>query len=278
MAVIEPQTLEVKEWTGLHLMHYGMSNCSQRVRIMLEEKGLTWNSRIIDIPKEENLTDWYQGINPNGVVPTLVHDGKVIIESTDILEYLDEQFPGSCGSLTNGDGLQHNTLKAMIARANSAQTQIKLLSFEYLFKPMAKKNRKQLATLEQKLRNQELLAFHQRFSSKSGVATGELLNNICVMHEHLHTLEQQLSQNSWLAGNRFSIADIAWIVNIHRLELMHFPLDRYPHLVSWTARMKSRPSYRKALVDYQPPAIGIVRCYAWFRSRFGRASFRHAVC
>ena len=77
----------------LTLYHGVTSTCSKRVRITLAEKGVDWESEHIDLSKRENLTPEYKKINPDGVVPTLVHDGRVIIESLYIIQYLDEVFP-----------------------------------------------------------------------------------------------------------------------------------------------------------------------------------------
>ena len=91
MAVIEPKNKTVKDFEGLHLYHGNISNCSMRVRMTLEEKELNWVSHHIDLKKKENITDEYFGINPNGLVPTLIHDGVVHIESNDIIDYLDNR-------------------------------------------------------------------------------------------------------------------------------------------------------------------------------------------
>ncbi|MBT5536631.1 hypothetical protein HOK31_26445, partial [Candidatus Poribacteria bacterium] len=66
---------------------------SQKVRFCLAEKGLEWKDTILDSRKSEQLQPEYLKLNPNGLVPTLVHDGNVIIDSSVILEYLDEVFP-----------------------------------------------------------------------------------------------------------------------------------------------------------------------------------------
>jgi glutathione S-transferase len=85
MPLIKTVSEHAKRLRGVHLFHAGMSNCSQRIRIVLEEKGMAWESHLVDLDKHEHLTEQYQQINPNGVVPTLVHDGQVIIESNDII-------------------------------------------------------------------------------------------------------------------------------------------------------------------------------------------------
>src|SRR5260370_3872250 len=77
----------------LELYHDWRSFCSIKVRLCLAEKGLAWRSRLIDLMKLEHTTPEYLRLNPNGVVPTLVHDGVPIHESTLINEYLDEVFP-----------------------------------------------------------------------------------------------------------------------------------------------------------------------------------------
>ena len=85
MALYDSPSSEAQGLEGLHLYHFVLSNCSQRVRFALEEKGLDWESHHVDIPSNAHLTPAYQQINPNAVVPTLVHDGQVILESNDII-------------------------------------------------------------------------------------------------------------------------------------------------------------------------------------------------
>ena len=77
----------------LKLYHGITSTCSKRVRITLAAKELDWESELIDLSKRENLEPDYLKLNPNGVVPTLDHDGRILTESNVIIEYLDEAFP-----------------------------------------------------------------------------------------------------------------------------------------------------------------------------------------
>jgi glutathione S-transferase len=75
------------------LYDFGNSVCCQKVRITLRAKGLDWDAVRVDLFKTEQYSPEYLKLNPRGVVPTLVHDGKPVIESTLICEYLDETFP-----------------------------------------------------------------------------------------------------------------------------------------------------------------------------------------
>jgi glutathione S-transferase len=78
----------------LTLYNAAHSTCSQKVRICLAEKNLPFKDVKLDIGKaKEHLRPDYLKINPNGVVPTLVDDGDVIVDSSVICEYLEEKYP-----------------------------------------------------------------------------------------------------------------------------------------------------------------------------------------
>src|SRR5882672_4241875 len=77
----------------LYLYHATPSVCAIKVRIVLSEKTLPWDGKILDLLRGDQFQPEYRKLNPNAVVPTLVHDGHTIIESTVIIEYLDEAFP-----------------------------------------------------------------------------------------------------------------------------------------------------------------------------------------
>src|SRR3954462_3219928 len=69
------------------------STCSQRVRFVLNAKGLPFVEHKLDLLAGDQLKPEYLAINPKGVVPTLDHDGNVVIDSSVIIEYLDEVVP-----------------------------------------------------------------------------------------------------------------------------------------------------------------------------------------
>ena len=76
---------DIKFMKGIHLFHYSQSNCSMRIRLLLEEKGLPWKSHYINPDTQENLTEEYFNIHPYGLVPAMVHNGEIVYESSDIL-------------------------------------------------------------------------------------------------------------------------------------------------------------------------------------------------
>ncbi len=77
----------------LELYHNINSVCAQKVRIALKEKGQEAKEHLLTLQGDQN-DPAYLNLNPNGVVPTLVHDGNVIVESSLILYYIDEALPG----------------------------------------------------------------------------------------------------------------------------------------------------------------------------------------
>ena len=77
----------------LELYNHDMSVCAAKVRFAMAEKGLEYTSHMVNLLAREHKTPEYLALNPNGVEPTLVHDGYVVFESTIINEYLEEKFP-----------------------------------------------------------------------------------------------------------------------------------------------------------------------------------------
>ena len=78
---------------GIHLYHFFLSNCAQRVSLALAEKDLAFTPHSVNLLARANTKDDYFKINPAGLVPALVRDGVVITESIDILRYLEDRFP-----------------------------------------------------------------------------------------------------------------------------------------------------------------------------------------
>ena len=76
----------------LELYHHGSSVCAAKVRIYLAEKGLDWSGHYIDILKGDQFDPAYIKLNPKAVVPTLLHDGNIICDSTVICEYIENTF------------------------------------------------------------------------------------------------------------------------------------------------------------------------------------------
>ncbi|HEY5409245.1 MAG TPA: glutathione S-transferase family protein, partial [Caulobacteraceae bacterium] len=77
----------------LTLYCFGPGANSLKPLLTLYEKGLEFTRRQLNPAVFEHHEPWFTKINPNGQVPALDHDGKVITESTVICEYLEDVFP-----------------------------------------------------------------------------------------------------------------------------------------------------------------------------------------
>jgi glutathione S-transferase len=79
---------------GLTLFHGWRSSASRRVRLCLAEKGLTFESKVVDLVKGEHHSPEFLKLNPNGVIPLLIlEDGRALYESGTICEFVDETWP-----------------------------------------------------------------------------------------------------------------------------------------------------------------------------------------
>ena len=251
MPVIEPTNPDAKQLRGLHLYHSGISNCSMRVRITLEEKGLEWESHHFDILKKEHLTPEYFGINPNGLVPTLVHDGVVIIESDDIIDYLDQTFPEP--PLRPSDAPELERMYHWLNRAISIHVKaIKTHIYEKGVGGEMKQSQDQRDAYARLQKNPELLEFHRK-SSGDGFSDDELRAAKQMIDECFTDAEKTLAGDDWLAGSVFSLADIAWMPLYFTLEeLAHYDFSPFPKVRAWADRISSRDSYRRGVLDWWP--------------------------
>ena len=278
MEIVSPLTSpEVRALAGIHLFHYGMSNCSQKVRIVLAEKHLGWTSHEVDLERHEHLAPAYLAVNAKGVVPALVEDGYVVVESSDIMTYLDERFPDP--PLRPASENACTEMSVWVARQDSIQRSLKILSHEFLFKPVARKSDADIARYESLLSNPELAAFHREFSSARGLAPSTIAGAVRVVEDALAEVNRHLAGRTWIVGDGFSLADVAWSVSVHRFTLMRMPMAPYPNLRRWYRRVRARPSFVRAVLAYEPPEVRrAFRFYTlrrWLaRSHVGAAKWR----
>ena len=97
VACDELKTVEIFEWEGLTVLCDYRSVCSQKVLTALLIKRIDFTFKKIDVQERENRSDFFMGVNPRGVIPALVHDGRVLVESVEIMKYIDQTFEqGPC--------------------------------------------------------------------------------------------------------------------------------------------------------------------------------------
>jgi len=267
--IIDTLNEEARNSKGIHLYHFWMSSCSQRVRIVLAEKNLQWVDHVVDISPQglQHATDEYQSIHPEGLVPALVHEGRVIIESIDIIDYLDEEFPDP--PLRSGSEAGRREMSEWMRRASGAQHSLKTLTHEFLFKPR-RMAPDQLRDFIENHHNEELCDFMRTFCSEEGFPRSEIESEVQHQLDEFLALDRALENQEWLVENTFSLADIAWLPNVRRFDIMSYPLDRHPNLLGWYERFKQRPSYHKGVADSEvQPALAHFKEYGDQRAAEG---------
>lgn len=227
------------------LHHSPFSTCSQKVRLALAEKQVAWSSREIDFTRQEHLSSEYLRLNPNGVVPTLVHDGTPIVDSSVICEYLDEVFPQP--PLAPADPRARATMRSWMRYLEEVPTAaIRVPSFNKLFAAhLATMPRAEFEAMTAKMpirkqfyRQMGPAGFDQRVYDES-------IEKLC---RTLHRVNEALSAGPWLGGYAYSIADIVLtpiVIRMADLELSSM-WKELPNVSAWLTRVQARDSFQKA--------------------------------
>ena len=244
MPEIQPRNQDLKSLQGLHLWHAPLSSCSQRVRITIEETGKTYESHLVRLERDEHASLEYQAIHPKGLVPALVDDGRLFIESIDIIQ----EIAGA------GSRLLAAAEPDLLALADNSQADLKLLTHEFLFRAHPAPTEAQAEAFDTNHRNDWLRQFKRDFAAGFGRdRIAEAVQRTAAGLEHL---DAHLGDGRpFLSGDEYSLSDIAWTPNAHRLSLMNWPFERTPHLARWFERVRARPSFREAILDWQDDAL-----------------------
>jgi len=230
----------------LELYHYGDSLCSMKTRFCLIEKGVVFQSHFIDLLKWEHLTEDYKKLNPNSVVPTIVHDGTPIIESTIINQYIDEVFDGP--SLTPNSPISRAKMRVWTKLQDDViHPAIQKPTFNLLVKPMLEK--KTDKELDDWLSTHPLEKSRKLFKDAArGPINEEALQDARNQFNFVFAkMEQALSENKWLCGSQFTLADIAFGPSIDRLGQCNWLelFDKFPNVTEWCDRISKRVAYSK---------------------------------
>jgi glutathione S-transferase len=231
----------------IKLYHAWDSFCSFKVRLALAEKNLDWDSEYLDLMRFENLRTDYLAINPNGLVPTLIDGAETIFESSIINEYLDDRYPEH--SLIPEDPaararmrywVKHEEDELFLAvRPASLNLMMKQvfdrISDDELEVLLATHPRPHLIPRLKKM-------FRAPFDPNAVSASRSKLRAA------FETMNDRLGAASWLAGDSYSLADIAAAPVIDRVTRLGFQdlWEDLTDLSDWIERLTDRPAYKAA--------------------------------
>lgn len=237
----------------LELYHAGLTTCSKKVRLCLAEKGLDYRSHYLDLRKFEHHRPEYLAINPNGVVPALVHDGEPILESMLINEYIDAVFPDP--PLRPADPLALARMRLWTKLADNYGLAAVVPNTWAFYQPVlaklsADEYEKMIAQVPtDERREQWRKAADNSFSAHDHEKARASAKRI------VEKIEAGVGDGPWLMGQAYTLADIDLLPYVDRIAL-YFPdilgpdADT-PRTLAWLERMRERPAVKES---YTPSA------------------------
>ena len=233
------------------LEHYHNINsvCAQKVRIALNEKGLDAKEHLLTL-RGDQFDPAYLKLNPSGVVPTLVHDGNAIVESSLILYYLDEAFPAP-PLMPREPQLRHRVRLYNKLIDEYLHNACMILTFATAFRPNFLKLPREAWLAEVNKSPLKRRAEYKRSVIEHGLDSEFVGDAIAQHNKLLSWMNESLQRGPYLAGSGFSNADCAVIPYIVRLDLLKLDAmwARYPAVADWWVRMRERASVKAAIFE-----------------------------
>jgi len=238
----------------LTLYHGRTSVCSIKARLALAEKGVAFESRLLTLRGDQFDPD-YMKLNPNAVVPTVVHDGKVVIESTVIMHYVDEAFAGV--PLMPADPLQRAQVR-MTEKLMDEYVHVSCMTITF-----ATANRASLARLKPEEMEAELAKAPDAKRSEikrqvvaHGLDAAPVVEALRHQEHLLDRIEAAMQHGPYIAGSDWSLADAAATPYVWRLDKLKLARlwGRRPGVAAWYGRIRARPSFKAAVEDWVTPA------------------------
>lgn len=204
------------------LYHLALSPFSRKVRVVLREKNLDFE---LKVEKVWERRPEFLAMNPAGTVPVLVEgDGTTIAESGVICEYLEEVHPGE-RTLIGSTPVERVEVRRLVAWFDQK------FSREVTDNLLREKMMKKFLGLGE--------------PNSSAIRAG--YSNI---HYHLDYIGWLTERRKFLAGDKYSLADVAAAAHLSCLDYIgDVPWSDHPRAKDWYARIKSRPAFRPLLGD-----------------------------
>jgi glutathione S-transferase len=220
------------------------STCSQRVRFVLNAKKLPFAEVKLNLLEGDQLKPDYLKLNPNGVVPTLDHDGAIVTDSTVITEYLDEMFPDE--SFTPESALERARMRALMHFADEMPAaSVRVPTYNLAFLPRFQKmSREEFIELAESkpLRREFMMSMGQTGFPKAEMDAA--LGRLRRTYERMQT-EIEKSGGPWLLGKQITLADVAIMPALVRMDDlgMSDAWNDLPRVVAWFEAIRAQPAF-----------------------------------
>lgn len=247
----------------LKLYHHGSSVCAAKVRFALAEKGvLPDEMHYLDILNGEQFSEEYRKINPKAVVPTLIHDDRIIAESTVICEYVDDAFEGP--PLIPADPYARTQMrlwtKAVDEQLHPACGELTFVSCHRHI-VMRLPPEKLEAFLNSTPAMSVTATWHERKKEivRMGFDAPGIDKTIRMYDGYLAKMDEALADTTWLIGEDFSLADVGLTPYVNRLDMLGmdgmWTGGRFPNVERWFNAIKGRPTFKAEFLDWCPEQL-----------------------
>lgn len=219
------------------------STCSQRVRFVLNAKGLPFEEKKLDLLAGDQLHPDYLALNPNGVVPTLDHDGTIVIDSSVIVEYLDEVTPATFTPRDPGRRARMRALMRFIDEMPAAAVRVPTFNLAFLPRFAAMSDAEFLAFAEAKpLRKEFMLAM-----GRTGFPQKDMDTAMVRLRRTYERMDAEIGRSGgpWLLGSDITLADVAMMPVLVRMA----DLGRegawadLPRVQRWYEAIRAQPAF-----------------------------------
>src|SRR5215475_5098488 len=222
------------------------STCSQRVRFVFNAKKLPFDEIKLDLLAGDQLKPDYLKLNPNGVVPTLDHDGAIVIDSSVIIEYLDEVAPEP-PSFTPRDPVKRATMRALmrfIDEMPAAAVRVPTFNLAFLPRFAAMSEDEFIAFAESKpLRKEFMLAM-----GRKGFPQKDMDSAMARLRRTYERMEQEIgtSGGPWLLGKDITLADVSVMPAIVRMADLGRQTDwaDLPRVTEWYELIRAHAAFK----------------------------------
>ncbi len=221
------------------------STCSQRVRFVLNAKGLPFDEVKLNLLEGDQLKPDYLKLNPNGVVPTLDHDGAIVIDSTCIIEYLDEVEPEK--SFTPESPVERANMRAVMHFIDEMPAAaVRVPTFNLAFLPSFQKMSRDafVAMAESKpLRREFMLTMGQ-----TGFPKAEMDAALARLRRSYERMDREIEKSGgpWLLGKEMTLADVAVMPALVRMDDlgMSSQWQDLPRVKRWFDNIRAQAAFK----------------------------------
>jgi maleylacetoacetate isomerase len=212
----------------MRLYTYFRSSAAYRLRIALNLKGLDYEQVPVSLLKDEQLTESYKVMNPQGLVPMLQDNSQFLTQSLAICEYLEETYPAP----------------PLLPKTPGERARVRAIALAITCEIHPLNNRRVLKYLKNELKQNE----EQR--------------NAWYRHwiaEGLRPLEVMLAESAWTGrychGDLPGLADVFLVPQVANAVRFECPLDGYPTIRRINEECLKVPAFVKAQPHLQPDAV-----------------------